>query len=200
MLSKTHIAVGTASALTILLPRSLQELCPVVIGGIVGSIICDIDCKAQDSKDAMLGRAIAGIVSAGGLYCDMTNNGPISEYWSEGAIVAISLGAIVLLITGYIARESEHRFFSHSLLAFLLYGLGIYLCIRPVLVAFIIGFLSHLILDFLTYRPVQLLFPLKKGFSLKLWKSKSKANLIIMVLGYLWLIGICSYMIVFGFI
>ena len=38
MLSKTHLAIGVASSLTILAPDTLQELCPIVIGASVGSI------------------------------------------------------------------------------------------------------------------------------------------------------------------
>jgi len=77
MLSMTHIAVGLASTIAVLSPQTPTELCPVVIGGAVGSIICDIDCKYGKSKDAELGRAVAGVISAVALYIDIQNQGKI---------------------------------------------------------------------------------------------------------------------------
>ena len=62
---------------------------------------------------------------------------------------------------------------------------------KPVLLGFIIGFASHLLLDVLTYRSVQLFYPREKGVSLKICKSKSAINTVIMIFGYIWLIAVC---------
>ncbi|MBE5911737.1 metal-dependent hydrolase [Pseudobutyrivibrio sp.] len=185
MLSMTHIAVGLASTIAVLSPQTPTELRPVVIGGAVGSIICDIDCKYGKSKDAVLGRAVAGVISAVALYIDIQNQGKIFFYARETSIALMFLGLAMIFVTGYFARESEHRFFSHSLLAFVLYSVGLYLMCRPLVLPFIIGFVSHLLLDLLNYRPVHLLFPYKNGFSLKLCKAKSKANIVIMIAGFI---------------
>ena len=191
MLSKTHIAIGVASSLTILAPETIQELCPIVIGASVGSILCDIDCKIGVSKDAVLGRTIATILSVAALYIDIVAHGSMFEYFMQTHIISLVLGLLIILITGYFARESEHRGFSHSLMAFGLYGIGIFLFSKPVLLGFIIGFASHLLLDVLTYRPVQLFYPREKGVSLKICKSKSPLNTVIMIFGYIWLIVVC---------
>ena len=41
---------------------------------------------------------------------------------------------LIILITGYFARESEHRGFSHSLMAFGLYGIGIFLFSKLIII------------------------------------------------------------------
>lgn len=188
MLSKTHIAIGTAGALTILQPQTIENACPVMVGAIVGSVLCDIDCKIGDSKDAVFGRAIAGVVSAVAIYIDVTLRGLMSSYWKDASILAVAIGLAIFIITALVARKSEHRVFSHSFLVFVLYAVGIFLCCRPAAVAFIIGFTSHLLLDLLTFRPVYLFYPLKRGFSLRLCKSKSIVNTAIMIIGYAWLL------------
>lgn len=192
MLSKTHLAIGVASSLTILAPDTLQELCPIVIGASVGSILCDIDCKIGVSKDAVLGRTLATILSVAALYVDIVAHGSMFEYFMQAHIISLVLGLLIILITGYFARESLHRGFSHSLMAFGLYCIGIFLFSKPVLIGFIIGFASHLLLDILNYRPVQLFYPREKGVSLKICKAKSKLNIVIMIIGYIWLIAVCA--------
>ncbi len=44
------------------------------------------------------------------------------------------------------------------------------------LLAFAVGYGSHLALDMLNYRPLLLFYPWKKGFSLKLCYARSPAN------------------------
>ena len=76
-------------------------------------------------------------------------------------------------------------------MAFGLYVIGMFFFSAPVLIGFIIGFASHLLLDLINYRPIQLFYPLEKGVSLKICKANSRLNIVIMILGYIWLIGVC---------
>ncbi|MBP5594126.1 MAG: metal-dependent hydrolase [Pseudobutyrivibrio sp.] len=191
MLSMTHLAIGLASSITILGPKNIQELCPIVIGASVGSILCDIDCKIGTSKDAVLGRTVATIISVVALYTDIAAHGSMFEYFMRTHIISLVLGLLMILITGYFSRESVHRGFSHSLMAFGLYVIGMFFFSAPVLIGFIIGFASHLLLDLINYRPIQLFYPLEKGVSLKICKANSRLNIVIMILGYIWLIGVC---------
>jgi inner membrane protein len=59
-----------------------------------------------------------------------------------------------------------HRGFTHSLLALLLVSIGVYFLPidEPYQVAFIIGFGSHILADFLTNSGVPLFYPLDKRF------------------------------------
>ena len=191
MLSKTHIAIGLASTMAILAPETTQELCPILVGASWGSIMCDIDCKFSRSKDAVLGRSIAGVLSAGAIYEDVMLKGQMYSFWENAKIIPMVLAVIIFLINGYFARESEHRFFSHSLIAFALFAGSLFFICRPVVLPFIIGFVSHLLLDLLNYRPVHILYPMKKGFSLKICKAKSRVNIGIMMAGYAWLVVEC---------
>ena len=188
MLSKTHIAVGLAASVTIINPHTAEEIYPVIIGGAIGSVICDIDCKwDRPSKDALVGRIIAGTLAAGALIGDIIARGEIYRYLWEVKLIYVLMGLILFGIIGFFARESEHRTFSHSLIALTGFSVAVALACRPVTLAFIIGWASHLILDLFNYKPLQLLYPLKKGFSLKLCYAKSTANTITMIGGLLWL-------------
>jgi len=41
----TYIAIRLACTMTLLESHTASEMCPVVIGGFVGSILCEIVCK-----------------------------------------------------------------------------------------------------------------------------------------------------------
>ena len=45
MLAKTHIAVGVAAAYSIVRPETAAEALPVIVGGALGSLICDFEFK-----------------------------------------------------------------------------------------------------------------------------------------------------------
>ena len=64
MMSKTHIAIGVATAIAINNPQTGFEWCATLIGSSIGSIICDIDSRSRPNmRDALWGRIIAMVVS-----------------------------------------------------------------------------------------------------------------------------------------
>lgn len=63
MMAKTHIVIGIAASLTLLNPTNIEMALPVVAGGAIGSLICDVDCKSTPvMKDALYGRVIVAII------------------------------------------------------------------------------------------------------------------------------------------
>lgn len=50
MMGKTHIAVGIASAYTIMQPKTSIELAVATVGGSIGGIMADIDVKIDRSN------------------------------------------------------------------------------------------------------------------------------------------------------
>ena len=59
MMSKTHVAVGIAAAMAVA-PASAEGLSYALMGGAIGSLICDIDRSSEKpSKDVKQGWGIA---------------------------------------------------------------------------------------------------------------------------------------------
>ncbi|MDE6005183.1 MAG: metal-dependent hydrolase [Oscillospiraceae bacterium] len=71
----------------------------------------------------------------------------------------------------------------HSFLALLLLNIAISFICQPFVKYFTIGFLSHLGLDILNKRKLRLLYPRKKGFSLKLCPANGMVNYILFLVG-----------------
>ena len=89
MLSMTHIAIGLACTMTILEPHTSSEMCPVVIGGAIGSILCDIDCKLGKSIDAVVGRIVATVLAVLGVYIDILNQGRMFDFIIQNNIISL---------------------------------------------------------------------------------------------------------------
>ena len=71
MTGKTHLAVGTASALCITYPSDFKELALCIIASSVGSVICDVDVKSSDSRrDLNRITAIAVILGIAVLFAE----------------------------------------------------------------------------------------------------------------------------------
>ena len=47
MLAKAHVTVGMAAAFTIMRPETVAEALPVITGGALGCLICDLDCEVK---------------------------------------------------------------------------------------------------------------------------------------------------------
>lgn len=185
MMSKTHLAVGVAASVAVTMPESIGGLFTAVIGGCVGGILCDIECKSTpEMRDALHGRLIAaGIVAILLILDKIINSGIWNRILSQDSF-SLVLGAIVLIITCIVGRTSEHRTFTHSLLFVLLITSGSY-CIDPELAAPVFaGGVSHLAIDTLNKKPVPWLFPFrKKGVCFKLCYASKTGNTICMWMG-----------------
>ena len=186
MMSKTHITVGVATSLAVCMPTTTGCILSAVIGGAVGGILCDIECKSTPvMRDAVYGRLIAAGVSGIVLAADwFLKTGIWASIFSQDKFSLI-LGAAVLLITCIIGRLSEHRTFTHSLLFVLLIDFGFF-CISPLLmVPVLAGGLSHLIIDTFNKKPVPWLYPIrKKGFCFNVCYASKIGNSILMWAGF----------------
>ena len=64
MLSKTHLTVGVATALAVSPGRTAGEVFAAVIGGALGGVLCDVECKdLPGRKDVFAGRLGAGALT-----------------------------------------------------------------------------------------------------------------------------------------
>ena len=185
MMSKTHIAVGVAASLAIMQPTTVEGCLAATMGGAIGGIICDIDTRSnQQHKDAFYGRIIAVVIAIAVLVADFFTGSGICAYVVECAGPSTAIGVAIWVAFCLFGVVSDHRTFTHSLLALLVTSYALWL-ICPMLVApYAIGFASHLVLDLVNKKDVRLFFPLKAGsFCLGLFYADGTANTVTMALG-----------------
>lgn len=189
MMSMTHISIGLATTLAITRSDRFKDYLPVIAGAAIGSIICDFDCRSTDEmKDALYGRIVAFVIFGLSIVIDLIIRGNVFASLYQHNIKLIIVGVVIFLITSIFAVFSEHRFFSHSLLALVLYE-GALICISiPLVIPFLIGYLSHILLDVMNKKPVMFLFPSEKGFCLNWFYAGKTANTVFLVFGCLGLI------------
>ena len=102
----------------------------------------------------------------------------------------------VFVVTSLLAVFSEHRKFSHSLLALILYAVSLCFLCFPLLIPFVIGYISHILLDLMNKKPVLILWPSEKGFCLNWFYAGETANTVFLVFGCIGLVAAIASTIV----
>jgi inner membrane protein len=197
MMSKTHLAIGVGSALAVTLPVEPKLCCIATIGGLLGGIIPDNDILDNDyTGDALLGQVLGGGIIAGILFLDkILNFGICNELFSRSSINLIF--GLILFIGLYIfGFFQEHRKFTHSFLAMILYSFAILCIYPPITKTFMIGYLSHIIIDLFNKKNVQIFFPLKFGICFGFCYANKLGNKILMYCGLV----VSVFLLLYGFI
>ena len=184
MMGKTHVVIGVASAMLILHPTTPQECIVAIAGGALGGVAADIDTVKNDYKhDALIGQLIALGTSVILFLMDFIFKIGVCESlisgWSTINVIGI-VGYVILLIIGF---SSAHRTFTHSLMAMVLFSISVLLSCFPIFFSYLIGYVSHLLLDILNKKDVPLLYPMKKGICLKWFYAGKTANTVFMWVG-----------------
>ena len=182
MMSKTHIATGIAASLVILQPTTLGGLFAAVIGGAVGGDVCDIDCKPTDYvRDALHGRVIVSTIVSVMLLADYLSGAGLCASVASNVGPGMALGIISLITAGILGYISKHRSFAHSILGLVWMTASMWLVCPMLAPSFAIGFVSHIALDLLNKKKIQLLYPLRLGaLSLGLCRADGLANRVLM--------------------
>ena len=99
MMSKTHITVGVAASLVVCEPNTVEGLFCAVMGGAIGGILCDIECKStKNMRDALVGRLIVAGLSVGILIADkLLNTGMWEDVFSRQVYMLI-IGMVFCLL------------------------------------------------------------------------------------------------------
>ncbi len=182
MMSKTHLAVGIAASLAAA-PPTKEGLCYALMGGAIGSLICDIDRSSErPSRDVKQGWAIAfTIFFAGFMHESYT-------YWqtfkAEHLLSdPLKVGCLGLLLVLFLfSIHGAHRGFSHSLLMCLGSSVLIFFLSKQTCMFYIVGFLTHLLLDVLNKKPVRVFYP-ARGVCLGWFYADGLANRVLLLLG-----------------
>lgn len=185
MLGKTHLVVGVATVMAVTQPETISELILAVGVGGLGALISDIDAGTSESHhEADKITMLSVIVVLGILALDYFFHAGIMERIVENSgYMSVTMG--ILLFVGICAfgKEQPHRSFMHSFLALMLFSLAISLIWKKAVRYFVVGFLSHLVIDIFNKKKVRLLYPLKGGISLGLFRAYGLVNGIFFLVG-----------------
>ena len=186
MLGKTHLVLGAASALLLTLPGTVPGLITAVTAGALGGWIVDIDAKEKNKKknrtrirEPVYLKVLHGLLLGGILLLDLLigkeMSGYVADHWGLRTLAAL----LTLAALTAFGAHTEHRTFTHSLPGFALFCGAMYLFCRPAALPFLIGYASHILADLCNFRALQLFYPLKRYYSLKLCPSNGRENRIL---------------------
>lgn len=191
MTGGTHAAVGAATALTVAsitnTAGDTEQKLMIACAGALAALLADIDLKqsksAQYFKRTMAAFIVIGLVTVvvGVKYgVHYTTTKPL-QFWI-GAILSV-----VLCILGY---RSPHREKTHSFAMCLAFSVAFWLMEGSITLYFLIGYLSHLVIDFPNEKGECLLWPYKKRFCLKMCSSDGIVNSCLGAMGTLIIIAL----------
>ena len=185
MMSKTHIAVGMASALAVAQTGSVESCVAAVVGGSLGGIIADCDFHPSKAhKDALAGRLIVVGIAAAAILVDYFANAGLCDYLVAHLGMPLITGVAAFAALTFVGGHTEHRSFTHSLVAMCCFCVSVYLACAPLLPYFAVGYASHLVLDITNKQGIRLLWPLRAELSLGLCRAKGVTNKVVMIIGY----------------
>lgn len=177
---KTHITLGAAAALLLLHPPTIPGIITAVAGGAVGGRIVDIDAKEMGvDRKKVYGAAVDVLLVIALITLDFFIGDGMCQAVLENRGVKLLGGLAGLLLLAFLGSRTRHRTFTHSLLSMALFSTAVYCLCPPLGIPFLIGYASHLAADLTNRRGLQLFFPLRKKYSLKLCVHNQKANRIL---------------------
>ena len=196
MTAKTHIAAGSVLTLLVMNPDNIKYLTLSLAGGVIGSIIPDIDSKNSDANQIFdkvtIITVLTIVICIGleyffniGLYKYMVKRTNIKEIVATG---------VLFFIMCIIGSRTNHRSLTHSFLGAVIFSLIVSISMPSVFVnSFIIGYVSHIVLDLLNHKGLKLFFPIKKRLCLDICDSDGLVNNILFGLCCFALIGILIF-------
>lgn len=184
MMGVTHVFAGIVSAVVFTEPKSAGACLAAVAGGTLGGIICDMDLKKKNrlSDWVPATRITVGILTVCLVLDWYLDTGLIQSIF-RGENRSLMAGATGMALLCVWCTCQPHRGGAHSILAVVLFGICVELICPRVSKAFVIGMVSHLALDLLNSKPLQLLYPLRGGYCLGLCKADGQVNRLLLTLG-----------------
>lgn len=185
MLGKTHFAIGVAATMAVTRPENISELVLSIGVGGLGALISDIDAEASGShREADKITFLLVIVVLGVLASDYFFQTDIAErIIKNSGYGRIVLGLLFFISICAFGKEQPHRSFMHSFFAGGLLCLAVGMIWEKAVIYFAIGFLTHVAADIFNKKKVRLLYPMKGGVSLGLFRANGLANSIFFLAG-----------------
>lgn len=183
MTRKTHILAAASLSLFILNPSSAKYCIVDLVGTSIGSMIPDIDVSTSDSHKDILTISILSILFIGAsIGIDLIYNfGLIKLIRRHTELSHIIISFLLFILLCAHGLHTKHRTFMHSFLATFIFTFLVY-CIFPnIALPFFIGMVSHILLDLLNHKKVQIFYPSKKKYYLNLCSSNGIVNNVIAI-------------------
>ena len=152
MLVRTHFFIGTAAALAVLQPQTVPALVAGAGAAAIGGLISDIDVgtsQAHRDADKIITATVAvAVLTILAEY--KLNLGIYRRLTSDSSVLRLLAGTAAFLLICAYGKQQPHRSFMHSFAALALLTACVDIIYPDMSAYFAVGFLSHLVLDFLT--------------------------------------------------
>lgn len=169
MRCKTHIVSANALCLLLFNPTNTKELLIGMSAVTVGGMISDLDVRTSDVHKVIDTVTLLSFTAVLVSYIlDLKYNYGIFSTVKNGDYYIPIVGILMFLIVSFYGSHQPHRSFMHSLLGVFLLTSITYSCFGSVWLPFMIGMLSHILLDLLNKKNIRILYPLKRGICFKL--------------------------------
>ena len=130
-----------------------------------------------------MGRLIVAGIALAAFAIDYWYGAGVCNYLLESLGAKLVGGIAVFVALTFVGAHTDHRSFTHSLVAMMGFCVAVWLAFEPMLPFFVAGYASHLVMDLTNYQPIKLLWPMKRGFGLGLCHAKRLANSVMLIVG-----------------
>lgn len=187
MTGKTHFIVGTTAALLITQPQDVKSIALTIGFAGIAAMYPDIDSPTsiihKKTKEVVSFFVTLIVILAAACMYSAYTIAPITQ---DPVLFRVILGFGAGFVFTLIGSHCSYQGFTHSVLALIWALLCVFVAgtAKDYLLCVLIGYTSHLILDFLNEKGEQLLFPLPFRFCLHLCKSDGLINAMMQLSGY----------------
>lgn len=171
MTYKTHLAVGYASVMLTVPPKSCSEFVSFIGVTAIGSVISDVDATTSESRKSLKKTVfVAAAAIALTFIADLfTGTEIINHFRSSSALMRLFTGFIIFLGICIFGEHQPHRSFMHSLAGVTAVTLSFAVIFPSAAKYMAVSMLSHILIDTLNKKKIQLFYPLPRpriGFNL----------------------------------
>lgn len=185
MEKKTHVACANMIAIGLIRPDNISSLLITCGFATLGGLLPDVDLK-DSTTDKLFDRLMTSLITIIVMYFLIKYFLGIDLYDEVRKIDIVFnyiISACLLVVVGYLGSKTSHRSFTHSILGcfvytfILSYGFG-----YNVLIPFLCGFISHIVLDLFNKKGVAFFYPCKYRFCFNLCESNGKTNKLLFII------------------
>ena len=204
MTGTTHIAVGIATALVVTRPETPGRTFAAIIGGAIGGIICDIDSKSHHKSRAKENRRawiLTTVIVLAALVLDIYLQAGVFRTIVTRHRKLLLAGIVIIIGLGLSGKFAKPKTMAHSFLYIAELCIGFYCLCPAMVIPFGVAGLSHILLDLVNKKPVQVFYPVKKGFCFNWCYPDATANTVLLIIGSIidvGLIGLTFYHHIIG--
>ncbi len=173
MQGKTHLAAGIGAAVLLNPVNTLPELVLGIGAACIGSIICDVDHRQSTSRgdaDKAVAITLIAVIALAAVewrfHLGILDRFTASTFGARQ--IAGALGMIVMCALGIL---TSHRRLLHSLVGMGLFSACVWLLSPFCMFFFLTAYASHLVLDLFNMKGIQLYWPMKNLYCLKMFKT-----------------------------